>query len=176
MNGILIRTAEVTDAEGIAHVHVNAWLETYRGLMSDGFLDRLSVEQRAKRWKQTLIDPNDVYHRAIVAIKDRQIIGFANFGKEQSGDSSFLGELFAIYLLKKFQRQGVGRELVKCVVQGLLAQDISSMLVWVLAENPYRRFYESLGGVYLRERMIDFGGMSLHEKAYGWKDTRPLAG
>lgn len=176
MNDILIRNAEVEDADGIARVHVNAWLETYRGLMSDELLDGLSVERRANRWKQTLSDPNDVYHRVVVASKDGQIVGFANYGKEQSGDGDFLGELFAIYVLKNFQGQGIGRELVKRAAQGLLAQGISSMLVWVLAENPYRRFYESLGGVYLRERTIDFAGEPLREKAYGWRDIRPLAG
>jgi hypothetical protein len=50
------------------------------------------------------------------------------------------------------------------------------MLVWVLAENPYQRFYESLGGIYLREWMIDFAGEPIHEKAYGWKEILPLLG
>jgi GNAT superfamily N-acetyltransferase len=171
-----IRDATVEDADGIARVHVTAWQETYRGLMSDEFLDRLSVEQRAKRWKQTLSDPADVYHRVIVAGNDNEIVGFANYGKNRSDDAEYRGELFAIYVLKKFQGQGIGRELVKRVAQGLLAQDISSMLVWVLAKNPYRRFYESLGGVRLREQMIDFAGESLREKAYGWRDIRLLAG
>ena len=173
---VSIRDAVVEDADGIAHVHVSAWLETYRGLMSDKFLDSLSVEQRASRWKQTLSDPDDMYRRVFVAINDGRIVGFANYGKEQSGDIAFLGELFAIYVLRNFQGQGIGRELVKRVAQRLLEQEILSMLVWVLVTNPYQRFYESLGGVYLRERTIDFAGESLHEKAYGWKDIRPLAG
>lgn len=35
MNEVLIRDAAVGDANGIAHVQVTAWLETYRGLISD---------------------------------------------------------------------------------------------------------------------------------------------
>lgn len=171
-----IRDATIEDADGIAYVHVTAWLETYRGLISDEFLDGLSVEQRAARWKQTLSDPDDVYHHVVVAGNDNGIVGFVNYGRNQSADADYRGELFAIYVLKKFQGQGIGRELVKRVAQGLLAQDISSMLVWVLAANPYQRFYESLSGGYLRERVIDFAGESLHEKAYGWRDIRPLAG
>ncbi len=79
-------------------------------------------------------------------------------------------------MLKEFQGQGIGRELVKHVAQGLLNQEVLSMLVWVLVANPYQQFYESLGGVYLREQTIVFEGESLYEKAYGWKDIRPLAG
>ena len=44
------------------------------------------------------------------------------------------------------------------------------MLVWVLAKNPYRRFYEKLGGKYLRSQQIDIGGSSYEEIAYGWED------
>ncbi len=176
MNDVLIRAAGTDDSNGIAYVQVTGWLETYRGMISDSFLDKLSIEQQAERWKQILSDPNDVYHRAFVATKDGQIVGFANYGKEHSGDSDYLGELFAIYVLKEFQGQGIGRELVKRVAQGLLDQEVSSMLVWVLVANPYQRFYESLGGVYLREQTIVFEGESLYEKAYGWKDIRPLAG
>jgi len=58
---------------------------------------------------------------AFVAIKDEQIVGFANYGKEHSGDSEFLGELFAICVLKHFQGQGVGRELVRRGARGISA-------------------------------------------------------
>jgi len=50
------------------------------------------------------------------------------------------------------------------------------MLVWVLAENPNRRFYESLGGRFLRSTTITLGGADLEEWAYGWDDLRGLAG
>jgi GNAT superfamily N-acetyltransferase len=176
MNDVLVHPARVEDAEGIASVHVTAWQETYRGLIVDEFLDRLSIERMTSRWKQTLSDPNDVYHRAFVASSEGRIIGFANYGNEQTNDPDHSGELFAIYVLKQLQGMGVGRALIGHVATELLEQGISSMLVWVLAENPYHRFYESLGGVFLRERTIDFAGLPLHEKAYGWKDIRPLAG
>lgn len=44
------------------------------------------------------------------------------------------------------------------------------MLIWVLTENPARRFYEKLGG-----RVVDTGsdrvkGVELQHVAYGWLD------
>jgi hypothetical protein len=45
------------------------------------------------------------------------------------------------------------------------------MLVWVLADNPSRRFYEALGGAPVRTQHIEFGGTLLEEIAYGWRDT-----
>jgi hypothetical protein len=46
-----------------------------------------------------------------------------------------------------------------------------SMLVWVLAENYARGFYERLGGALVGEQEITLGGVALREVAYGWPDT-----
>ncbi len=44
------------------------------------------------------------------------------------------------------------------------------MLIWVLADNPSRRFYERLGGQLVREAEVELGGQRLRELAYGWKN------
>jgi GNAT superfamily N-acetyltransferase len=175
MRQAIVRPAGVKDAEGIAFVHVTAWRETYRGLMPDNVLDNLSVERRAREWRGTLQDEANIYHTSVVAEVDGQIIGFANYGREREGDRQFQGELFAIYVLKRFQGQGIGRGMIRAAANELLTLDLSSMLVWVLSENPYQKFYERLGGVYVREKPIQFGDLLLLEKAYGWTDIHPLA-
>ena len=48
---------------------------------------------------------------------------------------------------------------------------IYSMPVWVLVENPYRRFYEKLNGMLLRNHRMPFGGEVIDVAAYGWLDT-----
>jgi hypothetical protein len=48
------------------------------------------------------------------------------------------------------------------------------MIVWVLADNPARRFYEALDGQYVGERDIEIDGVKLREVAYGWADTGHL--
>jgi hypothetical protein len=48
------------------------------------------------------------------------------------------------------------------------------MLVWTLAANPFRFFYERLGGQRVLERTIEIGGQSLAEVAYGWRNVAPL--
>jgi GNAT superfamily N-acetyltransferase len=168
MSQAIIRPAGVKDAEGIAYVHVTAWQETYRGLVPDSVLDNLSVERRTREWRATLQDEANIYHTTVVAEEDEQI-------REREGDQQFRGELFAIYVLKRFQGQGIGRGLIRAAANELLALDVSSMLVWVLSDNPYQKFYQRLGGVYVREKPIQFGDILLLEKAYGWADIHPLA-
>jgi hypothetical protein len=50
------------------------------------------------------------------------------------------------------------------------------MVVWVLKENPARGFYERMGGVKVGEQMIEIGGATLPEIAFGWADLGVLCG
>ncbi|WP_342748051.1 hypothetical protein [Melghirimyces profundicolus] len=53
-----------------------------------------------------------------------------------------------------------------------LATRFRSMLVWVLAENHSRHFYEALGATYIRDGTVTIAGKELKEVAYGWSDIR----
>jgi ribosomal protein S18 acetylase RimI-like enzyme len=170
-----VRPANIKDAEGIATVHVKAWQETYRRLMPDSVLDTLSVERRTKQWEHILED-TATQHKDYVAEHNGKITGFASCGTEREGDSDYQGELYALYILKEFHGQGLGRMLIQKSAEGLLSMGISSMLLWVLAGNPAQKFYEHLGGVYLREGSFEIGESALLKRAYGWKDIRLLAG
>ena len=49
-----------------------------------------------------------------------------------------------------------------------------SMFVWVLRDNPYRSFYDRLGGELLNEQRQDnFGGLEV-SVGYGWPDLDAL--
>jgi len=109
-----------------------------------------------------------------VAEVDGQIMGFAAGGAEQSGDLYYKGELYAIYLLDSHQRQGAGKRLTLAVAGALAQAGFQAMLVWVLAENPSRLFYEKLGGRELRTQLITIGERSYEEVAYGWADVSEL--
>ena len=75
-------------------------------------------------------------------------------------------------MLGEYQRRGIGQQLTRVVVSRLVESGMRSMLTWVLADNmPARRFYEALGGQYVREQVTTIGGASLTEVAYGWKDV-----
>jgi hypothetical protein len=47
-------------------------------------------------------------------------------------------------------------------------------LLWVLAENPSRKFYERLGGQLVYEKTVTIGGVPLIEVAYGWRDAHTI--
>ena len=111
----------------------------------------------------------------VVEVEGDGIVGFAQGGPERSGNRTYLGELYAIYVLQPFQRRGFGHSLFAAVTERLILNGFPSMLLWVLQDNRSAcRFYEALGGQKVSEKTIEIGGVDLVEVAYGWKDLTAL--
>ena len=163
----LVRPAELQDAAAIARVHVAAWRSTYRGLLPDDFLASLDEAGYEDRWRRIIAEGSS---RVFVAADSLEVVGFASAGRERAGENGYSGELYAIYVLREFQRRGHGRGLVQAVVGGLRELELPDMIVWVLRDNGgARSFYERLGGVYVRTQPITIGSALLQEVSYGWR-------
>jgi ribosomal protein S18 acetylase RimI-like enzyme len=173
----MVRQAKREDSAAIARVHVASWRTTYPGLLPDDFLASLSEEHYTERWTRVIGEGSS---RVFVVKEQRRglprrssegIVGFASCGRERAGESSFAGELYAIYVLDGAQRKGHGRELVRAAAGALKQMKFTDMIVWVLRDNaPARRFYERLGGEYVRSQPITIGTTTLEEVSYGWRN------
>jgi L-amino acid N-acyltransferase YncA len=173
---VTIREATLDDAPGVAHVHVDTWRTTYRGMVADSYLDSLKYEDSAERWGRGLSNPERRGFAFVAENEAGEVVGFAAGGPQRSDVPGYDGELYAIYVLQDQQGKGIGRALAQAVARELLARGIRSMVVWVLTDNhPSRRFYESLGGVWLREQEFELDGLMLMETGYGWEDISGLA-
>ena len=101
-----IRKAKAEDAAEIAKVHVDSWRTTYKNIVSDEFLERMSYEERENMWKR-IFQSTGGEPCVYVTEKDGEIVGFASGGKERSGNyPDFDSELYAIYLLAEVRRMG----------------------------------------------------------------------
>ncbi len=175
---IKIREAVPEDAAACARVHVDTWRTTYRGIVPDAMLDRPdALAKRTAMWTKTLqgegVEGKGFTFVALDARGD--VLGFSGGGIERGGDPDYKGELYAVYILQAHQGKGIGRCLTRAVASRLLRDGFSSMLVWVLKDNPHRMFYESLGGKPVREKTERIGDKPLVEMAYGWTDLRTVA-
>ncbi|SRR5579884_345785 len=171
---MIIRPARIEDAAGIARVQIDSWRSTYKGIVPDDYLASMSYEEHTQRWRTGLSNPTRIACDFVAADETGQIIGFISGGPAREHDAVYRGELYAIYLLQQRQGQGIGRRLTRALVEKLLQAGIETMLVWVLAENPARKFYEALGGQFIRTKQVMIGGATLEEVAYGWTDIRVL--
>ncbi len=163
-----------SDAEALAHVHVASWRETYRGLLPDAYLDRMSEAVFAHRFRRQLEAGDGI----TLALADRTgLVGYAQAGPSRRGRPGE-GEISVLYLLRRAQSRGLGRELLTAAARTLAAQGAVSLMISVLRENlPARGFYEHLGGLAETERREPGpGGTLLWEVAYRWPDIRQLIG
>jgi L-amino acid N-acyltransferase YncA len=162
---LTIRKADIEDAAAIAHVHVESWKTTYAGIVSDVFLASLNKEDRMRSWQEQILTANITI---LVAEDETGIVGFAAGGKIREKLDEYDAELYAIYLLRERQKQGTGRKLSLTLASALKTSGFTSMLVWVLEQNPSVSFYERLGAVQIARKIINIGGSELQELAFGW--------
>jgi GNAT superfamily N-acetyltransferase len=166
------REAKTTDAAGLARVSIDSWRSTYTSIIPQEFLDSLTYAGRTKRWEERLSDPNSPGFTFVAESDTGEVIGYAGGLKGNSGNPLYTGEVGDIYLLKEYQRQGIGRRLMATAALRIKEYGHDSLLVWVLEDNPYRKFYESLGGSPVGKKEVEIGGRKLKEVAYGWADMK----
>lgn len=78
---MLIREATPADAAAIARVHVESWRATYRGIVPDDYLARLSREGWERTWANTLRGAGDADAGTAVFVAEDdagQVVGFAS--------------------------------------------------------------------------------------------------
>ena len=171
-----IRPAAAKDAEAIAEVHVTAWRESYAGLMPDHILAALSIPDRLAKWRVILAQPAAEGVTFLAEEDSGALLGFSSCGPQRTPElasQGFGGEISALYILRRAQREGVGTALMRAAAQRLMERGHHAASLWVLRDNlPARHFYEQLRGIALMDREDDLG----RHTAYGWRDLQPLLG
>ena len=110
----------------------------------------------------------------VLVVEDRLagVVGFASYGVNRQQRLAYAGEINTLYILPDFQGRGLGRWLLTRLFEALAEGGRNSVVIWVLARNPSRFFYEAMGGKRIAERDETLWGEILHEYAYGWPDLR----
>jgi ribosomal protein S18 acetylase RimI-like enzyme len=160
----VIREAVAEDVPALAQLHVDSFIETHGGRGPTYAL-------RESQWQEAFAQTSPDWFCFVILAMDGALVGFAK-GIPYVGTGElacYAGELNKIYLLRKFQRRGLGRRLVGHVCRRFLANGIHSMLLFGDAHNPSNGFYEALGATRLYSPEGAFHG------GYGWRDLQALA-
>lgn len=158
----------------MARVYVDARRTTYAGILPSDFLEDLSYRKAEVRAYSVLAD--NARKTFVAETQDGKVVGLAGGGPEREDNPTHRAELFLIYLLVGYQRQGLGRRLVSAVAGALCADGFRSMVVWALRDTPGAcRFYEALGGELVESGTVTIGGRDLAEVCYGWRNIADIA-
>lgn len=140
---VLVRNASLEDASNIAQVHVDAWIQTYEGLIPEDYIKAQTLEKREALWCK-IISKNLAH--VLVAEQNHNLIGFASFGQDTHSPTPNSYELTSIYLLPKDTGRGVGKALYSECEKRLQHLQAASVSLWVLDTNHRAiNFYNKLG-------------------------------
>ena len=127
------------EIRGKAYVHWKSWQESYQGIVDPAYLSRLTLEkceEMAFRFPENIL----------VAKDGERVVGFSAAGAYRSPDGSDAeeGEVYALYVLRDYQKKAIGRALMQESLARL--SQCGVVHIWVLKENRQAiDFYRRVG-------------------------------
>ena len=159
------RDASIDDIPELAALHVKTWADTYWTVIKPP-----TYRIREWQWREQFKKVDGTWFCLLVADKNNKLVGFAKGKSYKHNDlPGFSGQLDKIYLLRDYQRIGLGRKLVGYVARRFLSMGINNMVLFGVAQNPSCAFHEAIGGERLYAKNGEFHG------GYCWKDLKKLA-
>ena len=157
------RDAVKEDIPQLGKLHAITWAETYNARQAN-------VGLRQHQWHKTFTDENDGSWFCIVVINNKnEMVGFAKGKTFKDKSSSVLhGDLNKIYLLRDYQRLGLGKKLFGIVVKRFLSKGANDMTLFGVPQNPSCAFHQAMGGERLYSKKGTFDG------GYRWQDLQKL--
>lgn len=169
-----IRAATRDDIEAIASLHAESWRRTYRGMMSDEFLDGDVGQDRLAVWNERLTSPPPNQY-VIVSEHAGEVQAFlCAFGDDDARWGTLVDNL---HVRHNVQARGLGRRLMREAAGWVIeTYPGRGMYLWVAQKN-YRaqRVYERLGGVNVEAKTHEqHGGGMVDSFRIAWEDPRVL--
>ncbi|MCP5363831.1 MAG: GNAT family N-acetyltransferase [Hyphomicrobiales bacterium] len=169
---LIVRPARMADAAAIAMVYVETWRSAYPGLVPDDVLIGMSIRAQARKWADMLARRNREETVVVAELYPGGVVGFGSCGEARKATGlAPAGEIFTLYVLPEHQNRGLGEALLCGLFEMLAHRGLNSALVWVLADNPSRFFYEVMGGRRVAERVEVLWNKHLRQTCYAWDDV-----
>jgi GNAT superfamily N-acetyltransferase len=165
VESFVIRDARADEIQALAALHVATWNQTYPRVTSPP-----AVALREHQWREQFRVTDGRWFCLVVENSKGKLVGFAKGIRPQAGEGSeHEGELNKIYLLRDYQRLGLGRRLIGQVARRFLDMGVTSMVLFGVPQNPSCAFHDKLAGTRLHDEKGVFQG------GYRWPDLHRLA-
>jgi ribosomal protein S18 acetylase RimI-like enzyme len=170
---IEIRPAIVGDEEGIAHVHVKTWQESYKNIVSQDYLDAINLADKVNMWREVIAKTQDADKRVglCVAMNNDEIIGFISLSKSRKeGAVTEHGEVTALYIDPDYQGKGVGKKLLDHGFTWLKEHGFANVMIRTLEMADSTKFYVKNKGILQADKITrQFGdGKECYVVEFRW--------
>ncbi len=146
---ITFRKATIADCYALAVLKGIVWNTTYKGIYSDDTLANYDIPKNQAIFESIVANPDiELY----VAECDQQIIGLMTCGKPFKPFRHYEQEIGLLYILKAYQRRGIGKSFFNIARNQTLKQGHTEFLVSVNKQNSNAiSFYLAMGGMIILE-------------------------
>jgi len=166
---IRLRPGAYEDAAALARVHVATWRDAYADILPTDMLVGLSEARQTAYWRAALMRRR-ANETITVALVDDELVGFGTCGPARGRRAKRTGEVQMLYLLPDFQELGLGRAMLRALFAALRRHGMARAIIWVVAKNPARFFYQAMGGEAQAERTERLWGTDVSTVGYVWED------
>ena len=165
MDNIKIRNIKKEDIPQVVDIQIRAWRTAYKGIIDDNYLANMNPEEKIKMREK---DYNE--NKFIVAEINNEIVGFCRYTDNINKTPETLEadcELRALYVKPEVKHNGIGKKMFQYAVNEFKHMGKTKMVLWCLKDNALaRRFYEKMGGIIIKERLIHIGNRDYQEVAF----------
>jgi len=172
---IIFRPATFADSQRIASLHNASWRDAYSAILSEAYLAGPIVQERLSLWQSRLSSAGVDRRCVLLAAAEGMLVGFVCvlLDKEPLWGAC----LDNLHVLPKLRGHGLGRQLFGRAAQWVMSTESGWPIhLWVFeANSSARRFYESLGGEVVENRLHRApGGSEVLSLRYVWRNLRVL--
>ena len=154
-----IRRADASDAEAIARVHIQSWIDAYTEILAPEEFEKRSMAERTRHWTELLDNPDVVVSLGEMGGSPAGFVSVGPASEEDVEGDLRTGEVAALYLVKAAWGTGLGRKILAVGTDCLVKRGFADAVLWVLRENKRaRRFYEANGWTFDGGQKDCFGG------------------
>lgn len=166
----MIRKAVEDDSKEIALLIIRSWTTAYRGLISDDFLDNMSMENIEKNWKKNIISQNDKNKIFVYEERDK-ILGVIGFGSPLDKENrKYNSEIYVLYVEPTLKRKGIGSKLFDFAKEYFIRHGKDNLIIWCLKGNEQgMNFYKKMGGKIISKRESLVNNIEVEEVGFEFK-------
>lgn len=162
-----VEKSKKEDCKKIVEFITKTWNETYKGIINDEFLDGLSKTEE-KRYINAINNFDEEKNMQYVIKEDNKIIAFLKLSKINEDNKEAI-ELQALYVLKDYQNNGIGKYLIQTALEETRKLGYKKMIIGCLEGNKSNDFYKKMGGVFIKKREFNLPNQTLYENVYEYK-------
>ena len=160
-----VEKSKKEDCKAIAEFVTRTWNETYCVIVNDEFLDNLENTEE-KRYINAINNFDEKSNMQYIIKKDNKIIAYLKLSKIKDDEYKEYIELQSLYVLKEYQKNGIGKELIQKAFNEAKKAGYKKMIIGCLEENKSNGFYKKMGGKFIKKRKFKLPNQTLYENVY----------